>query len=75
MARTRLDLRGDVTNSEAAQPVTKQSEVRNRVLDLIEQLVKEAGKVPLMVLCVARWEFLEQRPCWVGGIAANLTLC
>ena len=39
------------------------------VLDLIEQLVKEARKVPLMVLCVARWEFLEQRPNWAGGIA------
>ena len=44
------------------------------LLDLIEQLVKEARKVPLMVLCVARWEFLEQRPSWAGGIADNVTL-
>jgi tetratricopeptide (TPR) repeat protein len=44
------------------------------LLDLIEQLVKEARKVPLMVLCVARWEFLEQRPTWAGGIADNVTL-
>ena len=27
-----------------------------------------------MVLCVARWEFLEQRPSWAGGIADNVTL-
>jgi class 3 adenylate cyclase/tetratricopeptide (TPR) repeat protein len=44
------------------------------LLDLIEQLVKEARKVPLMVLCVARWEFLEQRPNWAGGLADAVTL-
>jgi class 3 adenylate cyclase/tetratricopeptide (TPR) repeat protein len=44
------------------------------LLDLIEQLVKEARKVPLMVLCVARWEFLEERPNWAGGIADAVTL-
>ncbi|MET0801434.1 MAG: AAA family ATPase, partial [Actinomycetota bacterium] len=44
------------------------------LLDLIEQLVKEARKVPLMVLCVARWEFLEQRPSWAGGIADAISL-
>jgi class 3 adenylate cyclase/tetratricopeptide (TPR) repeat protein len=44
------------------------------LLDLIEHLVKEARKVPLMVLCVARWEFLEERPSWAGGIADNVTL-
>ena len=44
------------------------------LLDLIEQLVKEARKVPLMVVCVARWEFLEERPGWAGGIADAVTL-
>ena len=44
------------------------------LLDLIEQLVKEARRVPLMVMCVARWEFLERRPSWAGGIADNVTL-
>jgi class 3 adenylate cyclase/tetratricopeptide (TPR) repeat protein len=44
------------------------------LLDLIEQLVKEARRVPLMVLCVARWEFLEERPSWAGGIADAVTL-
>ena len=44
------------------------------LLDLIEQLVKEARKVPLMVVCVARWEFLEQRPNWAGGLADAVTL-
>ena len=44
------------------------------LLDLIEQLVKEARKVPLMVLCVARWEFLEQRPNWAGGVADAVSL-
>ena len=44
------------------------------LLDLIEQLVKEARRVPLMVVCVARWEFLERRPSWAGGIADAVTL-
>ena len=44
------------------------------LLDLIEQLVREARPVPLMVLCVARWEFLEERPNWAGGIPDAVTL-
>jgi class 3 adenylate cyclase/tetratricopeptide (TPR) repeat protein len=44
------------------------------LLDLIELLVKEARRVPLMVLCVARWEFLEERPNWAGGLADAVTL-
>ncbi len=44
------------------------------LLDLIEQLVKEARKVPLLVVCVARWEFLEDRPTWAGGLPDAVTL-
>jgi class 3 adenylate cyclase/tetratricopeptide (TPR) repeat protein len=44
------------------------------LLDLIEQLVKEARKVPLLVVCVARWEFLEDRPNWAGGLPDAVTL-
>jgi class 3 adenylate cyclase/tetratricopeptide (TPR) repeat protein len=44
------------------------------LLDLIEQLVKEARRVPLMVVCVARWEFLEDRPNWAGGLPDAVTL-
>ena len=44
------------------------------LLDLIEQLVREARPVPLMVVCVARWEFLEERPSWAGGIPDAVTL-
>jgi class 3 adenylate cyclase/tetratricopeptide (TPR) repeat protein len=44
------------------------------LLDLIEQLVKEARRVPLLVVCVARWEFLEDRPSWAGGLADAVTL-
>ena len=44
------------------------------LLDLIEQLVREARRVPLMVVCVARWEFLEHRPNWAGGLADAVTL-
>jgi class 3 adenylate cyclase/tetratricopeptide (TPR) repeat protein len=44
------------------------------LLDLIEQLIREARRMPLMVLCVARWEFLEERPNWAGGLADAVTL-
>jgi class 3 adenylate cyclase/tetratricopeptide (TPR) repeat protein len=44
------------------------------LLDLIEQLVREARRLPLMVVCVARWDFLEQRPNWAGGLADAATL-
>jgi class 3 adenylate cyclase/tetratricopeptide (TPR) repeat protein len=44
------------------------------LLDLIEQLVKEARMVPLLVVCVARWDFLEIRPSWAGGLPDAVTL-
>ena len=44
------------------------------LLDLIEQLVKEARMVPLLVVCVARWDFLEDRPSWAGGLPDAVTL-
>ena len=49
-------------------------EANPALLDLIEELVKEARKVSLMVVCVARWEFLEERRGWAGGIADAVTL-
>jgi len=44
------------------------------LLDMIEQLVKEGRRLPLMVVCVARWGFLEDRPGWAGGLADAVTL-
>ena len=44
------------------------------LLDMIEQLMKEGRRLPLMVLCVARWGFLEDRPGWAGGLADAVTL-
>ncbi len=44
------------------------------LLDLVEQLVKEARRVPLLIVCVARWEFLEIRPNWAGGLPDAVTL-
>ncbi|MGE5225900.1 MAG: ATP-binding protein [Planctomycetaceae bacterium] len=44
------------------------------LLDLIEQLLREARRMPLLVICVARWEFLEDRPNWAGGLADAVTL-
>jgi class 3 adenylate cyclase/tetratricopeptide (TPR) repeat protein len=44
------------------------------LLDLIEQLVKEGRRLPLLVVCVARWEFLEDRPNWAGGLTDAVTL-
>jgi class 3 adenylate cyclase/tetratricopeptide (TPR) repeat protein len=49
-------------------------EANPALLDLIEELVREARKVALMVVCVARWEFLDERTGWAGGIADAVTL-
>jgi tetratricopeptide (TPR) repeat protein len=42
------------------------------LLDLIERLRDEARDVPLLIICQARPELLEQRPGWGGG-ALNAT--
>ncbi len=44
------------------------------LLDLVEQLVRESKGVPLLVLCVARYDLLDERPDWGGGLGDSLTL-
>ena len=44
------------------------------LLDLLEQLVREARRLPLLVVCVARWGLLDDRPNWAGGLADAVTL-
>lgn len=44
------------------------------MLDLIEQVVRGARLVPLLVLCVARYSLLDERPDWGGGLGDSLNL-
>ncbi len=44
------------------------------MLDLIEQVVREAKRIPLLALCVARYELLDERPEWGGGLGDSLNL-
>ncbi len=44
------------------------------LLDLVEGLVRSAKGVPLMALCVARYDLLETRPDWGGGLGDSLSL-
>jgi class 3 adenylate cyclase/tetratricopeptide (TPR) repeat protein len=44
------------------------------LLDLLEELVRAARTVPLLVLCVARYDLLEVRPDWGGGFGDSLNL-
>jgi class 3 adenylate cyclase/tetratricopeptide (TPR) repeat protein len=44
------------------------------MLDLVEQLVREAKGVPLLVLCVARYDLLDERSDWGGGLGDSLNL-
>jgi class 3 adenylate cyclase/tetratricopeptide (TPR) repeat protein len=44
------------------------------LLDLVEQLVRAAKGLPLMVLCVARYDLLDERPDWGGGLGDSLNL-
>lgn len=54
-----------VEDLHAAQP---------SMLDLIEQVVREARTIPLLVLCVARYALLDDRPDWGGGRGDSLNL-
>jgi tetratricopeptide (TPR) repeat protein len=44
------------------------------MLDLIEQVVREAKRIPLLVLCIARYDLLDERPEWGGGLGDSLNL-
>ena len=44
------------------------------LLDLIENLLRDGRRLPLLVICVARWGFLDERPGWAGGLADAVTL-
>jgi class 3 adenylate cyclase/tetratricopeptide (TPR) repeat protein len=44
------------------------------LLDLVEQLVRGARTIPLFVLCVARYDLLEKRPDWGGGLGDSMNL-
>jgi hypothetical protein len=44
------------------------------LLDFIDHLVDRTRDVPLLVVCTARPELLEQRPAWGGGKTNALTL-
>jgi class 3 adenylate cyclase/tetratricopeptide (TPR) repeat protein len=44
------------------------------LLELVEGLVRAARRLPLLVVCVGRWDLLEARPGWAGGLPDSLTL-
>jgi len=44
------------------------------LLDLVEQLVRAARTIPLFVLCVARYDLLDKRPDWGGGLGDSMNL-
>jgi DNA-binding SARP family transcriptional activator len=43
-------------------------------LDLVESLAVQPGRSPVVLVCVARPELLEQRPAWAAGIAGALSI-
>jgi len=47
---------------------------RPELLELIEQMVRESRRQPILVLVLARDELLEVRPEWGGGLSDSVTL-
>ncbi len=43
-------------------------------LDLVESLAVQPGRSPIVLVCVARPELLEQRPAWAAGIERALSI-
>ncbi|MDP9242067.1 MAG: AAA family ATPase [Actinomycetota bacterium] len=78
VAEVRSGLVGFVAGLARREPVVMIFEdlhlAQTAFLELVEQAVRESRRVPLMVLCVARWDLLEARPDWSGGIPDALTL-
>ena len=46
---------------------------REDLLDLVEQLYRQLRRIPLLLVCMARDEFLDRRPGWAGGVPDSLT--
>lgn len=44
------------------------------LLEMIERLVRDGRQIPLLVVCAARWDLLETKEDWVGGLADAVTL-
>ena len=43
-------------------------------LDLVESLAVQPGRSPIVLVCVARPELLEQRPAWAAGIERSFSI-
>jgi class 3 adenylate cyclase/tetratricopeptide (TPR) repeat protein len=44
------------------------------MLELVEELVREADGIPLLVICAARYTLLDDRPGWGGGRGNSVNL-
>ena len=77
-AEVRLGVRAMVEGLAASGPVVLVFEDLHQsdplLLDLIEQLMRDARMLPLLILGAARGEFLTERPGWPGGVADAVSL-
>ncbi|HEY7666996.1 MAG TPA: AAA family ATPase [Actinomycetota bacterium] len=77
-AEVRLGVRAMVQGLAASGPIILVFEDLHQsdplLLDLIEQLMRDARRLPLLVLGAGRGELLAERPGWPGGLSDALTL-
>jgi tetratricopeptide (TPR) repeat protein len=77
-AEVRLGVRAMVAGLAAGGPVVLVFEDLHRsdplLLDLIEQLMRDARTLPLLTIGAARVELLNERPGWPGGLPDAVTL-
>jgi class 3 adenylate cyclase/tetratricopeptide (TPR) repeat protein len=77
-AEVRLGVGAMVEGLAAAGPVVLVFEDLHQsdplLLDLIEQLMRDARRLPLLVLAAGRGELLTERPGWTGGLPDAITL-
>ena len=45
------------------------------MLELVEEMVREADGIPLLVICAARYTLLDDRPGWGGGRDLTPLVC
>ena len=78
MAEIRAGLLSLLTGLASSGPVVLVFEdlhlAQPPLLDLVEQAVREARRTPLLVLCVSRYDLLDEGPGWGGGRGDSLNL-
>ncbi len=67
-------LRGTAASGSIVMVVEDAHLAQAPLLDLLDQLVRESKGIALLLVCAARYDLLDERPDWGGGLGDSLNL-